>query len=640
MFYILKKIARAFLVPLVSYLGNTTARRYIQYARARKKDLLTNTIFYESFHGDGMNDNPFALFQIFEKRANFAEYTHVWVSNNRKKQTALIRSCSAKYRNVLFVTRMSTRYVKFLARARYLVNNNTFPSCFVKRPGQVYLNTGEGISENQSYTNLLRNFLSADFILATKDDMPGMYADSYKLRDLYDGLIIRENVNQNEGSVSERVLDILLNGSTEGYRTESIRSDKKRICFDSGALKRNGITFSLINLLKILDYNKYDVTVCTPPIRTDLHRELVGLFPREVRVLPRSGSRRTGTIGELVRYLLVDAFGVQNRFLKKLFPAAYLDLELKRTTACGNYDAYIQFSGYDRQAVLEISAAAQGKKLIWQHSDMYREQFRSISGKIRYYQTLNAIFSFYPYYDIIVACSRQVMEINQKQLPSGKYHTYCHNAINYEKILAGMTEDLLVTDNDRRYIRYPAVTRNGVQSTDIRIPLPEADTLSFVTIGRLSMEKNHENLIRAFASFSERHPNSLLYIIGDGVMFSTLETVIHELRLDDRVILVGAVSNPFRLSCECGCFILPSLYEGQPVVLLEARVQNLPIIVSNFETVASALMENGQFLIGTGIDDIVDGMNAFAEGRVPRAPFDYRMYNETVSREFDALMEG
>ena len=64
------------------------------------------------------------------------------------------------------------------------------------------------------------------------------------------------------------------------------------------------------------------------------------------------------------------------------------------------------------------------------------------------------------------------------------------------------------------------------------------------------------------------------------------------------MILTGNVKNPFAIMKRCDCFILPSLHEGQPMVLLEARECGLPIIVSKFSTVKDSLYPKGQLVIG------------------------------------------
>lgn len=840
MIYCIKRIAKAFLLPILSYLGSKNARRYIQYARYRKRPVCSSFVLYESFYGRGMNDNPYALFSEFIKRPDFTDYTHIWILDDVLQYKETINTYKKKYTNVLFVSYMSKKYVEYLAKTKYLINNSTFPDFFVKRDEQVYLNTWHGIPlkcmgntmrEFSSDTNIIRNFLFSDFLLAANDHMVSMYAQSYKLQDLYDGTILLEgyprvdflfsynkkkvwnelhrrgiqlatnkklivyaptwrgnnlsrpeyeissfcdfkeklenqlhdlsyqilfkphnslyksiasdpslasflvpvdfntnellavtdilitdyssiwfdylatnnpvifympdkddyessrglffNINElpgpeaktvsdiaeyirdikqvtrrfsssytdwkkwtfyhDDGAASSRILKIFLSGKYDFSSKVPLRSSKKHICFDSGVLKRNGITYSLINLLHIIDYEKYDITLCIPKKESDLSKELVKILPTQVRLLPRFGKRKVGTIFELIRFFLIDAFGIRNLFLRKIFPQDYLDFELKRNTAGGNYDVYIQYSGFDREHIIKNAAAKKGKKIIWQHNDMVSERNRPVNGKKKFYRTLQTIFTFYEFFDRIVGCSREVMELNRKNIRGNidpyKY-MYCRNAINYEKILSGIEEDLLVTENGKQYLSYQSISYDGEKNTKKLVPVPDESITAFVNIGRLSAAKNQENLIKGFYKFSRKYPNTVLYIIGDGPLYRTLEKLIQDLDLEGKVILTGAVSNPFRLASECDCFILPSLFEGQPVVLLEARVLNLPIIVSNFKTVKSALVENGQYIIDTGIDDIAQGMKAFMENRVPRIPFDCIAYNQMVSNEFDSVINS
>ena len=112
--------------------------------------------------------------------------------------------------------------------------------------------------------------------------------------------------------------------------------------------------------------------------------------------------------------------------------------------------------------------------------------------------------------------------------------------------------------------------------------------------------------------------------------------LICQLGLQEKVILTGNLSNPFGLLRQCDCFILPSLHEGQPLVVFEARAMHMPIILSRFSSVGGSVIENGQCLVDMDADSIYEGMCRFMAGGVPgRYAFDDEEYNREAYAEFE-----
>jgi N-acetylgalactosamine-N,N'-diacetylbacillosaminyl-diphospho-undecaprenol 4-alpha-N-acetylgalactosaminyltransferase len=101
------------------------------------------------------------------------------------------------------------------------------------------------------------------------------------------------------------------------------------------------------------------------------------------------------------------------------------------------------------------------------------------------------------------------------------------------------------------------------------------DKFSFITIGRLEKQKNHNLLIE---SFSKLKIDAKLYIIGEGELREELELKIEKLNLTDKVFLLGIQKNPYKFLNNADCFVFSSNYEGFPNVLLEALACGLPII--------------------------------------------------------------
>ncbi|HIQ50620.1 MAG TPA: glycosyltransferase, partial [Nautiliaceae bacterium] len=96
---------------------------------------------------------------------------------------------------------------------------------------------------------------------------------------------------------------------------------------------------------------------------------------------------------------------------------------------------------------------------------------------------------------------------------------------------------------------------------------------TFITIGRLESQKNHKLLINAIKNI-----NANLWIIGDGHLKKELEDMIKNLKLQDKVKLLGRQSNPYKFLAKADAFVFSSNYEGFPNVLLEALACELPII--------------------------------------------------------------
>lgn len=106
-------------------------------------------------------------------------------------------------------------------------------------------------------------------------------------------------------------------------------------------------------------------------------------------------------------------------------------------------------------------------------------------------------------------------------------------------------------------------------------------TLVLGTAGRLSYQKNHVFLIELFQVFFQAHPDSKLIIVGDGELRSSLEIQIGARGLTNSVLLLGWQSLVERYLFAMDCFLLPSRFEGFPIVAVEAVASGLPCIVSD-----------------------------------------------------------
>lgn len=110
------------------------------------------------------------------------------------------------------------------------------------------------------------------------------------------------------------------------------------------------------------------------------------------------------------------------------------------------------------------------------------------------------------------------------------------------------------------------------------------DELILGHIGNFLYPKNHDFVIKIFNELIQIHPNSKLILCGSGHMMSEIKEQVVKLGLEGNVDFKGNVSNISSLMQGMDCLILPSLYEGFPVVTVEAQAADLPIFVSDVIT--------------------------------------------------------
>lgn len=160
------------------------------------------TILFESYSGNGALCHPEAIFKYVINSKDFKNYKFIWVLNDFDRYSETI-SEFLKDGRVKFVKYLSQDYYKAIYTSKYLINNVSFPTQFVKRSTQVYLNTWHGIplkkmgydikGRSEDAKNIVRNFLSADYLLSSSRAMTEeMYFKAFKLHNIFEGSIIEE----------------------------------------------------------------------------------------------------------------------------------------------------------------------------------------------------------------------------------------------------------------------------------------------------------------------------------------------------------------------------------------------------------------------------------------------------------------
>ena len=128
---------------------------------------------------------------------------------------------------------------------------------------------------------------------------------------------------------------------------------------------------------------------------------------------------------------------------------------------------------------------------------------------------------------------------------------------------------------------------NGVPSADVeRLPRPVAGPL-VGSAGRLAPQKGFDDLLRALASVED----ATLVLAGAGPEGESLERLAGELGVAERVIWLGWRDDVRGLLATLDVFVLPSRFEGFPLVLLEAMLAGTPVVAADVGSVAEAVLD-------------------------------------------------
>ena len=267
----------------------------------------------------------------------------------------------------------------------------------------------------------------------------------------------------------------------------------------------------------------------------------MSLVPPEVRIVNLGGKRLISSLPSLVNYLQ------QNR------PAALLstmqDINLVALWSR-------RLAGVSTRVVVSV------------HNTVSQESQNSTQLKRRFAPYLARWF--YPWADAIVTVSQ------------------------------GAAEDLarLGLSSERIKVIYnPVVTPELFEKVNEPIDHPWFQSGSppvILGVGRLEKQKDFPTLIRAFAQVQQQRPARLM-ILGEGKERPSLEALVQELGLGENVSLPGFVSNPYAYMARATVFVLSSLFEGLPTVLIEALAVGTRVVSTNCESGPAEILANGQY---------------------------------------------
>ena len=198
----------------------------------------------------------------------------------------------------------------------------------------------------------------------------------------------------------------------------------------------------------------------------------------------------------------------------------------------------------------------------------------------------------------------------------------------------GLTVPSLVLGNAIAFARAPEPTRQ-----------PSAGRFVLLFVGRLSPEKNLALLVRAFATFHARFPFAELWLAGAGPQRQALETLAASSGIAAQVRFLGhlpnaELANAYRAA---DAFVLPSLFETQGMVCIEAMQFGTPLVVSDGIVSCRELVDDGAngFLFDhTSEQDLVRALEQLAVNPALRGAMAARSLEKAAAFSLDGVVDA
>ena len=154
-------------------------------------------VLLEGGQGKNINGNMFSMLREICKNPKYTDYTCVFTVTENTLSKAEKRMSFYGFDRVILAVRNSNEYKKYLATAKYLMTDNSFPPYFFKRGEQVFLNTWHGTplktlgmsdkSNPASLANIQKNFLMSDIALFPNEFTKNVFFEDYDIKNIFKG---------------------------------------------------------------------------------------------------------------------------------------------------------------------------------------------------------------------------------------------------------------------------------------------------------------------------------------------------------------------------------------------------------------------------------------------------------------------
>jgi glycosyltransferase involved in cell wall biosynthesis len=348
----------------------------------------------------------------------------------------------------------------------------------------------------------------------------------------------------------------------------------KNVLIASFDMEVGGVERSLISMLDNFDYNTYSVDLMLYRQQGDF----LSLLPSQVNLLKEIGEYTT--FRKSIREIFKEGqtlIGISRVLAKvnsdlkgkmaRIEEPGYIQMQLMWRYALPflpnlekEYDVAISYLWPHYFVANKVRAK---KKISWIHTD-----YSVIETDIK------SDLEMWNKFDHILAVSEACKESFLNKYPELRNKVIVMENIVSKEFIKKMAEENLEHSmfNDKQF--------------------------KVVTVARLSHAKGIDNAVKALKILRDKgYTDICWYVVGYGGEEKVLRDLIKELNLTDHFILLGKQVNPYPFINHADLYVQPSRYEGKAVTVVEAQVLQKPVIITNYSTASSQVIDGVNGLI-------------------------------------------
>ena len=394
----------------------------------------------------------------------------------------------------------------------------------------------------------------------------------------------------------------------------------KKILFAIDSLACAGAEKSLITLLSLIDYSKYEVDLQL----FSYGGELENLLPKEVKLLEPFNYMKFTTLS-----------------LKKAIQEGIFKLKLKYLFSRLKFSFILRKGKYDNKAKA---------RLFWEiNKNCIEETKKEYDIAIAYAQGVPTF-----YVADRVKAKKKIAWINtsyhleriEKQYQRNKYRKFnkivlvSNSAKNIFKEVYPEFEEKLEIIYD---INNPKIME---EMSNIGEKLPIGNEIKILTIGRFAKGKAYDIALEACKILKDKGIKFKWYILGKGPLKEEIEQKIDELGLKEHFILLGVTPNPYGYIKSADIYVQTSRFEGFGLAIAEARILNVPVVTTEFDAVYNQMVQRKNGIV-TQMDaqSVADGIMELIENKeLKNSIIEYlkkeKKGNLEEYKKFEKLIEG